>query len=135
MTTHRQDKETFECIFCKKTKREGLKLIGGNGVYVCEECIRNSYALLQKISDEDQRRSVQHVPKPAEIKKVLDEYIIAQDRAKRVLSVAVYSHFRRLESSEKPGGFHSLRPHRKESREGYYAPSEKEYSGVELQKS
>lgn len=110
MPTHREEKESFACIFCGKTKREGMKLIGGQGVYVCEECIRNSYALLQKISQEDDRKAARHVPKPAEIKRALDEYVIAQEKAKRALSVAVYSHFRRLESQEHLFAAPNLKP-------------------------
>ena len=83
MSTHRDDKDVFQCVFCGKSKRDGLKLIGGNRVYVCEECIRNSYALLSKISDEDERRSTKLIPKPTDIKKSLDEYVISQDKAKR----------------------------------------------------
>lgn len=92
-------KELFHCIFCGKGKREGLRLIGGQGIYVCEECIRNSYQLLNKITEEDERRSLRTVPKPAEIKRALDEYVVGQERAKRILSVAVYNHYRRMEIS------------------------------------
>ncbi len=92
-------KDLFHCIFCNKGKREGLRLIGGQGIYVCEECIRNSFNLLNKISEEDDKRSPRSVPKPADIKKVLDEYVVGQERAKRVLSVAVYNHYRRMETS------------------------------------
>ena len=118
MSAFRDDKELFSCIFCRKSKKEGLKLIGGNGVYVCEECIRNSYDLLSKITDEDERRArLLQVPKPAEIKKSLDDYVVSQEKAKRILSVAVYQHFRRIEASEKlsiarptspPSGFWKL---------------------------
>lgn len=101
MSTIKTDKESFECVFCTRSKRDSLRLIGGNGVYVCEDCIRNSYALLQKISDEDEKRATtQQIPKPTEIKKALDEYVIGQEKAKRTLSVAVYSHFRRVDAIE-----------------------------------
>ena len=97
MSVSRDPKELFHCIFCGKGKREGLRLIGGQGIYVCEECIRNSYQLLNKITEEDERRTPRSVPKPAEIKKVLDEYVVGQERAKRILSVAVYNHYRRMD--------------------------------------
>jgi len=149
MPIHREEKEPFSCIFCGKSKKDGLKLIGGNGIYVCEECIRNSYALLHKISDEDERRAVRQIPKPTEIKRSLDEYVIAQERAKRILSVAVYSHFRRLESAEKyPVGMtldknvpsQGLWKSGETATKGRSAESlkgslEKEYHHVELQKS
>jgi len=99
MSIPKDPKELFHCIFCGKGKREGLRLIGGQGIYVCEECIRNSYQLLNKITEEDERRSLKSVPKPTEIKRVLDEYVVGQERAKRILSVAVYNHYRRMEVS------------------------------------
>jgi len=92
-----------QCIFCTKGKSDGLKLIGGQGTYVCEECIRNSYSLLQKISEEEERHSVRTLPRPMQIKSALDEYVIGQEKAKRVLSVAVYNHYRRVEVSARAG--------------------------------
>ena len=90
-----------QCVFCTKGKSDGLKLIGGQGTYVCEECIRNSYALLQKISEEEQRHAIRTLPRPAQIKSALDEYVIGQEKAKRILSVAVYNHYRRVDLVEK----------------------------------
>ena len=92
-----------QCVFCAKGKSDGVKLIGGQGTYVCEECIRNSYALLQKISDEEQRHAIRTLPRPAQIKTALDEYVIGQEKAKRILSVAVYNHYRRVEIADKAG--------------------------------
>jgi len=97
MSIPKDPKELFHCLFCGKGKREGLRLIGTRGMYFCEECVRNSYQMLEKMTEEDERRSVKTVPKPAEIKRVLDEYVVGQERAKRVLSVAVYNHYRRME--------------------------------------
>ncbi|MCG3203436.1 MAG: ATP-dependent Clp protease ATP-binding subunit ClpX [Elusimicrobia bacterium] len=93
--------ESPQCVFCTKGKVDGLKLIGGQGTYVCEECIRNSYALLQKISEEEQRHAIRTLPPPAQIKTALDEYVIGQEKAKRTLSVAVYNHYRRVELAER----------------------------------
>src|SRR6185503_8746703 len=93
--------ESPQCIFCGKGKADGLKLIGGQGTYVCEDCIRNSYGLLQKITEEEQRHSLRTLPRPAQIKSALDEYVIGQEKAKRTLSVAVYNHYRRVELMEK----------------------------------
>jgi ATP-dependent Clp protease ATP-binding subunit ClpX len=94
------DKPTNEqsCVFCQRGKLHGLRLIGGQGVYVCEDCIRNSVDLLDRIEAEDSRRALKSLPKPREIKKALDEYVIGQDNAKKSLSVAVYNHYRRLEA-------------------------------------
>jgi ATP-dependent Clp protease ATP-binding subunit ClpX len=97
----KENKELLQCIFCSKGKREGLRLIGGQGIYVCEECIRNSYALLNRLTEEEDRRAQKTLPKPAQIKKVLDDYVIGQERAKRTLSVAVYNHYRRIETAGK----------------------------------
>lgn len=88
-----------ECVFCHRGKLHGLRLIGGQGVYVCEECIRNSVELIDKIEAEESRRTLKSLPKPREIKTGLDEYVIGQERAKKALSVAVYNHYRRLESN------------------------------------
>jgi ATP-dependent Clp protease ATP-binding subunit ClpX len=92
-----------QCVFCTKGKNDGLKLIGGQGTYVCEECIRNSYALLQRITEEEQRHAIRTLPRPAQIKTVLDEYVVGQEKAKRTLSVAVYNHYRRAEVIDKAG--------------------------------
>lgn len=86
------------CVFCHRGKLQGMRLIGGQGVYVCEDCIRNSVELIDRIEAEESRRALKSLPKPKDIKKGLDEYVIGQERAKRALSVAVYNHFRRLES-------------------------------------
>ncbi|OGR87540.1 MAG: ATP-dependent protease ATP-binding subunit ClpX [Elusimicrobia bacterium RIFCSPLOWO2_01_FULL_60_11] len=138
MSAFRDDKEVFSCIFCRKSKKDGMKLIGGNGVYVCEECIRNSYDLLNKISDEDERRAqLKHIPKPTEIKKFLDEYVISQEKAKRILSVAVYQHFRRVEVTDR---LTVAKPQAPST--GFWSRVEKsrpesaqEFHNVELQKS
>jgi ATP-dependent Clp protease ATP-binding subunit ClpX len=89
------------CVFCHRGKGHGLRLIGGQGIYVCEECIRNSVELLDRIETEESRRSVKSLPRPKEIKNALDEYVIGQERAKKAISVAVYNHYRRLEAISK----------------------------------
>jgi ATP-dependent Clp protease ATP-binding subunit ClpX len=99
--TGKDGKEITQCVFCAKGKKEGLRLIGGQGVYVCEECVRNSHALLARINEEEERRAAKVLPKPSEIKKVLDDYVIGQEAAKRTLSVAVYNHYRRVDASAK----------------------------------
>jgi ATP-dependent Clp protease ATP-binding subunit ClpX len=94
----------FQCVFCHKGKRDGLRLIGGQGVYVCEECVRSSYSLLARLNEAEERRVHKTLPKPAQIKAVLDDYVVGQERAKRILSVAVYNHYRRVEAVEKEPG-------------------------------
>ncbi len=99
---------TLYCSFCGKSQREVKKLIAGPSVYICDECID----LCNDIITEDvtkeapgvagaKKTGVESLPKPEEIKKHLDEYVIGQDRAKRVLSVAVYNHYKRI---SQPGG-------------------------------
>jgi ATP-dependent Clp protease ATP-binding subunit ClpX len=100
-TPGKENKELLQCIFCGKGKREGLRLIGGQGIYVCEECIRSSYSLLNRLTEEEERRTQKALPKPAQIKAVLDDYVVGQEKAKRVLSVAVYNHYRRVETAAK----------------------------------
>lgn len=91
------------CSFCGKSQREVRKLIAGPTVYICNECIE----LCNDIIAEDTSRGPKSservgVPKPAEIKDVLDDYIIGQERAKKVLSVAVHNHYKRIESRQRP---------------------------------
>jgi ATP-dependent Clp protease ATP-binding subunit ClpX len=92
-----QDKH-LRCSFCGKSKDAVRKFISGPSVYICNECI----ALCNEILAEDEEREVAEaitqVPTPAEIKEVLDQYVIGQEKAKKTLSVAVYSHYKRINS-------------------------------------
>ncbi|KPJ91268.1 MAG: ATP-dependent Clp protease ATP-binding subunit ClpX, partial [Gemmatimonas sp. SG8_17] len=92
-----QDKH-LRCSFCGKSKDAVRKFISGPSVYICNECI----ALCNEILAEDEEREVAEaitqVPTPAEIKEVLDQYVIGQEQAKKTLSVAVYSHYKRINS-------------------------------------
>jgi ATP-dependent Clp protease ATP-binding subunit ClpX len=85
------------CSFCGKSQEEVKKLVAGPSVYICDECIE----LCNDIIAEEQKESISKkkdtVPSPHEIKKFLDQYVIAQDKAKKVLSVAVYNHYKRIE--------------------------------------
>ncbi len=96
----REDKQTnLSCSFCGKSQREVKKLIAGPSVYICDECI----ALCNDIIAEEVDRGEAHqhrlpVPKPSEIKRVLDEFVIGQDKAKKTLAVAVHNHYKRIES-------------------------------------
>ncbi|ACK66919.1 ATP-dependent Clp protease, ATP-binding subunit ClpX [Rippkaea orientalis PCC 8801] len=117
----------LKCSFCGKSQEQVRKLIAGPGVYICDECVE----LCNEILDEElmdapaaavagggspkpddsrpkrrpsrERLSFNQIPKPREIKKYLDEYVIGQDEAKKVLSVAVYNHYKRLSLASKPG--------------------------------
>ena len=94
-----EDPGNLFCSFCGKSQKEVRKLIAGPTVYICDECID----LCNDIISEESSRTAQlanrsSVPKPADIKRVLDDYVVGQDRAKKVLSVAVHNHYKRIEN-------------------------------------
>src|SRR5438067_206693 len=86
------------CSFCGKSHAEVRKLIAGPGVYICDSCINVCKGILDKELNEDARRqsTALRVPKPMEIRRQLDAYVIGQDRAKKTLSVAVHNHYKRI---------------------------------------
>src|SRR5471032_2194644 len=92
------------CSFCGKSHAEVRKLIAGPGVYICDSCINVCKSILDKELNEDARRqsSTIRVPKPADIRHSLDQYVIGQDIAKKTLSVAVHNHFKRVLQSAAP---------------------------------
>jgi ATP-dependent Clp protease ATP-binding subunit ClpX len=92
------------CSFCGKSHAEVRKLIAGPGVYICDSCINVCKSILDKELNEDARRqsSTIRVPKPADIRHSLDQYVIGQDIAKKTLSVAVHNHFKRVLQSATP---------------------------------
>jgi ATP-dependent Clp protease ATP-binding subunit ClpX len=92
------------CSFCGKSHAEVRKLIAGPGVYICDSCINVCKSILDKELNEDARRqsSNMRVPKPAEIRCALDEYVIGQDSAKKTLSVAVHNHYKRVLQTPAP---------------------------------
>ena len=89
------------CSFCGKSQDEVKKLIAGPSVYICDECIELCNDIIaEEYEKEDSTRKITTIPKPAEIKKILDEYVIGQDRAKKILSVAVNNHYKRIEAKK-----------------------------------
>jgi ATP-dependent Clp protease ATP-binding subunit ClpX len=92
------------CGFCGRGPKDGVRLIQGQAAYICDDCIRTSHAVVEKLDKTQSDAAKKPLPKPSQIKKVLDDYVIGQDKAKRVLSVAVYNHYRRLEhTASHPG--------------------------------
>ncbi|HHO77332.1 MAG TPA: ATP-dependent Clp protease ATP-binding subunit ClpX [Deltaproteobacteria bacterium] len=95
----------LRCSFCGKSQEEVRKLIAGPDVYICDECIALCNEILAEEEGEYRHFSASsNIPKPSEIKEVLDEYVIGQDFAKRTLSVAVHNHYKRIESNTNIGG-------------------------------
>lgn len=92
----------LHCNFCGKSQKEVKKLIAGPGVYICDECIELCNDIIfEDTAKSNQKAVVDNVPKPAEIKAHLDQYVIGQDRAKKIISVAVHNHYKRI--AHKPG--------------------------------
>ncbi len=89
----------LHCSFCGKSQDEVKKLIAGPMVYICDECIELCNEIIQEEAKRERFEYIKtSIPKPAEIRKILDEYVIGQDFAKKVLSVAVYNHYKRIEA-------------------------------------
>jgi ATP-dependent Clp protease ATP-binding subunit ClpX len=87
------------CSFCGKGQKEVKKLIAGPTVYICDECIGLCNDIIaEEVEREEQRDQKFRIPRPSEIKTVLDEYVIGQERAKKILAVAVHNHYKRIES-------------------------------------
>jgi ATP-dependent Clp protease ATP-binding subunit ClpX len=100
------------CSFCGKSHAEVRKLIAGPGVYICDSCINVCKSILDKELNEDAKRQSSNirVPKPAEIRRALDQYVIGQDLAKKTLSVAVHNHYKRVLQSASPADATTFQP-------------------------
>lgn len=93
------EKGQLKCSFCGKVQEQVKKLIAGPGVYICDECIDLCNEIIEEELGEETHVELGNVPKPKEIKKILDQYVIGQEDAKRSLSVAVYNHYKRINSA------------------------------------
>ena len=90
------EKGQLECSFCGKTQDQVRKLVAGPGVYICDECIELCNEIIEEEFSEDVEVELKDVPKPKDIRAILDQYVIGQDEAKKTLSVAVYNHYKRI---------------------------------------
>lgn len=95
------EKDNLSCSFCGKTQDQVRKLVAGQGVYICDECVELCAEIVEEEVGLDEDFELKDVPKPREIQSILDEYIIGQDRAKKSLAVAVYNHYKRVNSNSK----------------------------------
>jgi ATP-dependent Clp protease ATP-binding subunit ClpX len=98
------DGKLLYCSFCGKSQHEVRKLIAGPSVFICDECVELCNDIIREELDEKAEHGREKLPKPHEIKAVLDEYVIGQQLAKKVLSVAVYNHYKRLETRQRDKG-------------------------------
>ncbi len=95
--------QPIRCSFCGRGQDEVARLISGPGVYICSECVKLCNDILEGEAQQPTLEAPQDLPNPPEIKGMLDEYVIGQEKAKRVLSVAVYNHFKRIYNPPKTG--------------------------------
>ncbi|MGD8401156.1 MAG: ATP-dependent Clp protease ATP-binding subunit ClpX [Bacillota bacterium] len=95
------EKGQLKCSFCGKAQEQVKKLIAGPGVYICDECIELCNEIIDEELNEEVNLDLTNNPKPKEIKEILDQYVIGQDDAKKTLAVAVYNHYKRINSEER----------------------------------
>ena len=93
--------DLLKCSFCGKSQKQVKKLIAGPGVYICDECIDLCNEIIEEELAETNEVKLDELPKPAEIREFLDNYVIGQDSAKRSLAVAVYNHYKRIQAGDK----------------------------------
>ena len=111
-----RNEEMVYCSFCGKNQEEVKKIIAGNGVFICNECVALSQEIIREETAEEVLADLAETPKPKELLDILNNYVVGQDRVKRALAVAVYNHYKRIMSQENEG-------------------DDKDNDGVELQKS
>ncbi|TCT25110.1 ATP-dependent Clp protease ATP-binding subunit ClpX [Melghiribacillus thermohalophilus] len=95
------EKGQLKCSFCGKTQDQVRKLVAGPGVYICDECIELCTEIVEEELGSEEEVEFKDIPKPREICDILDQYVIGQEKAKKSLSVAVYNHYKRINSSQK----------------------------------
>ena len=96
MPKYSEDKGQLKCSFCGKTQEQVKKLVAGPGVYICDECIELCNEIIEEELSDDIGFELSEIPKPQEIKEIMDDYVIGQEIAKKSLAVAVYNHYKRI---------------------------------------
>ncbi|HGI2669392.1 TPA: ATP-dependent Clp protease ATP-binding subunit ClpX [Streptococcus agalactiae] len=100
MAGNRNNDMNVYCSFCGKSQDEVIKIIAGNGVFICNECVALSQEIIKEELAEEVLADLAEVPKPKELLEILNQYVVGQDRAKRALAVAVYNHYKRVSYTE-----------------------------------
>ena len=95
------EKKQLKCSFCGKSQDQVKRLVAGPGVYICDECIELCQEIIDEEFDEIFETDLREIPKPIEIRRILDDYVVSQDRAKKSLAVAVYNHYKRINADTK----------------------------------
>lgn len=103
MSSYGDGPELLKCAFCSKSQKQVRKLIGGSGVYICNECVELCNDILEEELPKETAPRQLSLPKPKEVKAFLDTWVVGQDRSKKALSVAVYNHYKRVRSRESGG--------------------------------
>src|SRR5690554_7183496 len=96
-----EDKKQLKCSFCGKTQDQVRRLVAGPGVYICDECIDLCQEIIEEEFEDASELELKDIPKPSEIKEILDQYVVGQERAKKTMAVAVYNHYKRINSDIK----------------------------------
>ncbi|HEO2920307.1 TPA: ATP-dependent Clp protease ATP-binding subunit ClpX [Streptococcus agalactiae] len=100
MAGNRNNDMNVYCSFCGKSQDEVKKIIAGNGVFICNECVALSQEIIKEELAEEVLADLAEVPKPKELLEILNQYVVGQDRAKRALAVAIYNHYKRVSYTE-----------------------------------
>ena len=95
--------ELLKCSFCGKSQKQVKKLIAGPGVYICDECIDLCNEIIEEELTDTGELQFDQLPIPREIRAFLDDYVVGQEEAKKILSVAVYNHYRRIQYQQHAG--------------------------------
>src|SRR5258707_12326424 len=103
MARTREGGGALKCSFCGKSQNDVRKLIAGPTVYICDECIELCNDIIAEEWEEEKSKEIRSLPKPSEIKTVLDQYVVGQDRAKKILAVAGHNHYKRIEAASGGG--------------------------------